>query len=103
MPDDLKTLEELRVRVMQLRPVLLGGLKTDGYLNLFDEFVREWEPDLALHCVCDYLLEPETVTLDGATIEEVCSIHLSMDLRDDCVERLRTKRAGQNDSTYDRS
>ena len=94
MPDDVTPVEEIWERVKKLRPVLSGGQNAGGYLNLFDEFVRECELDLALHCVCDYLLERATPKLDRTTAEEVCSIHLAMELQDDCTERLRAKTVG---------
>ena len=93
MPGDLKSFEELR----GLRENALGRScgrpeRRWSIVNLFDELVRECELDLALHCVCDYLLESETGNLDGPTNSKMSvQFIFQWDLSDDCVERLRRR------------
>jgi hypothetical protein len=60
-----------------------------GFLNLFDEFMRENELGLALDVVCDFILGPDSPRIDGATIDRLEALHLAMNMKDDCVERLR--------------
>ena len=61
---------------------------------VFDEFIREHEWELALHVVCDYLLEPKTPSAPQELIEQIESLHRGMDIQDSCVTELRRK-AGQ--------
>jgi hypothetical protein len=82
--------ENLRERLRDLRPVLLRNPCSQSYLEFFDEWVREYEFDLALHAVCDYLLEQNTVP-ENITIEQISSLHEAMDIQDECVNRLRLK------------
>lgn len=39
-----------------------------GYLKFFDDFLEEGEFGLALHALCDYLLEPDVPAVDGGFI-----------------------------------
>ena len=75
----------------ELRPILERGENASGYLALFDESVRESELGLALHAVCDYLLEPGPASPESGIIENIRSLHGSMRIEDDCVDRLRQK------------
>ena len=61
---------------------------------VFDEFIREHEWELALHVVCDYLLEPATPPAAPELIEDIQSLHKAMGIWDSCVTDLRRK-AGQ--------
>lgn len=81
----------LREAVSQLRPILSVGRSASGYLALFDEFIREFELGLALHCVCDYLLEDDAGAADRQIVDRVSALHQVMCLDDDCVFRLREK------------
>jgi hypothetical protein len=82
---------ELVSQLISFRPSLLNG-GDGGFLNLFDEFVRETELGLALHVVCDFMLEPDSPKIDGATIDRVEALHTAMDMEDECVERLRREK-----------
>lgn len=88
---DKKRFEELRAGVEELRPILVAEQRAHGYLSLFDEFVREAELGLALHTVCDYLLESETPRPEATTVERIRALHASMEIEDDCLDRLRQK------------
>jgi len=91
MAIDKEKFEELRAGVEQLRPILADEQRALGYLSLFDEFVRETELGLALHTVCDYLLESETPRPEATTVEQIRALHTSMEIEDDCLGRLRQK------------
>jgi hypothetical protein len=84
---------ELAARVGELRPILEEGKNAGDYLALFDEFVREAELGLAPHAACDYLLEREAARSETSLIEKIEALHGSMELEDDCVDRLRKKAA----------
>jgi hypothetical protein len=62
---------------------------------VFDEFLREHEWGLALHVVCDYLLEPATPPAAAELIEEIQGLHKAMGIEDSCAIDLRRK-AGQS-------
>lgn len=91
MGDQVKRIEEMRNSVNELRSVLAEGQGAEGYLALFDEFVRECELGLALHNVCDYLLEPGTPATSARTLERIRRLHGDMEIEDDCLERLKAK------------
>jgi hypothetical protein len=91
MNDRTRRIEELRDNVGELRPVLAEGSNAEGYLTLFDEFVPECELGLALHSVCDYLLEPGTPPAAAETINRIQALHAAMEIEDDCMERLMAK------------
>ena len=61
---------------------------------VFDEFIREHEWELALHVVCDYLLEPATPAAAPELIAKIQNLHEIMGLEDSCVTDLHRK-AGQ--------
>ena len=83
-------IQNLKNSVAQLRPILERPGQA-GYLTLFDEFVDQDEFGLALHCVCDYLLEPQTAAPDTSTLERIALLHSAMQIGDECIELLREK------------
>jgi hypothetical protein len=90
MADRLTHMQTIKNGLEALRPIL-QGLEDSGYLTLFDEFLDQSEFGLALHCICDYLLEPQTAPRDTATIECIATLHSAMEIEDDCVELLQAK------------
>lgn len=91
MNDRITRTEELRSELRELRQVLPETSDTEDYLGLFEEFVCECEFDLALHNVCDYLLEPGTPSVAMETIVRIQALHATLEVQDDCVERLKAK------------
>jgi hypothetical protein len=83
--------KELVSQLMSFRPLLVDG-RDSGYLNLFDEFMRETELGCALDLVCDFMLEPGSPKIDDATIDRVEALHTEMEMKDDCAERLRREK-----------
>jgi hypothetical protein len=57
---------------------------------IFDEFIREHEWSLALHVVCDCLLE-QTTPPEPAVVEQIQTLHDMMKIEDSCVMKLRRK------------
>ena len=83
--------QSLAKRLEELRHVLTGKAEASGYLRFFDDFLQEWEFALALHAVCDYLLEPEVPRAEDSTLERIRDLHISLELTDDCIDRLNSK------------
>jgi hypothetical protein len=84
-------LRELKAKLEELRPLLTGTVAVGGYLEFFDEFVREQEFDLALHMICDFVIDENVPQIDPAVVERIRAIHQSMQIQDDCVERIKAK------------
>jgi|SRR5271163_4604480 len=76
-------------KLASLKPLLSAG--GDDLNQLFDEFVQEHEWELALHLVCDYLLEPKTHAQPEAVIQEIRDLHDVMGIEDTCIADLRQK------------
>ncbi|MGD1100939.1 MAG: hypothetical protein ABSA59_02640 [Terriglobia bacterium] len=76
----------------------LGGMKnllTDAQrLRYFEESLAANELGEALHALCDFLLEPDTPPVSGGVLEQIKSLHDRMELKDDCVEKLKQKANG---------
>ena len=83
--------KKLVSQLMSFRPLLVDG-GDGGYLNLFDEFMRETEFGSALDLVCDFMLEPDSPKIDAASIDRVEALHTAMEMEDDCVEKLRREK-----------
>jgi hypothetical protein len=66
-------------------------LSDTQYLKLYDEFLAKYEFGLAVHALCDFLLEPNTQTVTRAELAEITSLHFVMQFQDDCVKRLMEK------------
>lgn len=81
--------EEMVQKLRSLRPVLSAG--GDDVNQLFDDFVREHEWGVALHLVCDHLLEPTAQAAPEAVIQQIQSLHEAMGIKDTCVADLRGK------------
>jgi len=63
------------------------------YRETFEEFVREHEFDLALHAVCDYLLEALPV-FDSAIVDQIRQLHVTLQLDDHCAITLGRVNSG---------
>jgi hypothetical protein len=60
-------------------------------IDLFDEFLREHEFELALHVVCDLLLDVDAPPASRDMILRIEQLHERMEVVDDCATRLRLK------------
>ena len=81
--------QEMVRKLASLKPLLSTG--GDDLNQLFDDFVRQHEWGLALHLVCDYLLEPTAQAASEAVIQQIQSLHEAMEIEDTCVADLRGK------------
>ena len=80
----------MKAKLSPLRTVLSTGGDVK-WSELFDEFVEQHEWELALHAVCDYLLEPTTLAPPAAVIQQIQILHEAMRIEDTCVADLRGK------------
>jgi hypothetical protein len=80
---------QMAQKLTKLKPVL--AMANDEVNRFFEEFVREHEWELALHIVCDYLLEPETQAVSMDVIPEIEDLHAVMGILDTCGADLRRK------------
>jgi hypothetical protein len=82
--------EEIRKRLANLRAIL-PEFHQWAAREVFDEFLREYELELALHVACDYLLEPTTEAPTSELIEQIKILHEGMEIQDTCVAELEAK------------
>ena len=78
-------------RLEALRNVFPAGKEGSRYLGFFEEYLRANELELALHAVCDFLLEPTTPQPADDALSKIKTLHELMGLEDDCVPKLRRK------------
>jgi hypothetical protein len=78
---------ELKAHRQELKDGLSDGVDLKRS-QLFDEFMREHEFELALHLLCDYLLERTTQPAAPAIVKLVEKLHASMQIVDNCVANL---------------
>ena len=83
--------KELQAQLQSLRPVLLTE-RGHSYLEIFDEFVQQHELGLALHAVCDFILDPDSPQVDESTVDQIQRLHAAMKIDDRCVEELRSRK-----------
>ena len=80
---------ELTNRILQLRSLLSGA--GDQTFEFFDEFLREHEFGLALHVICDFLIDSPTARISISTLNEIHDLHEEFRLEDECVTKLEEK------------
>jgi hypothetical protein len=80
----------MKAKLVPFREVLPTGGDVN-WSEIFDEFVQQHEWELALHVVCDYLLEPTAQAASEAVIQRIQSLHAAMGIEDTCVADLRGK------------
>lgn len=80
---------DVRTQLQSLRHLISHSETAQGYFDLFDEFVREYEFGLALETLCDFLVETGN-PVDPAVLAQIDSLHKLMRVEDACLEKLRT-------------
>jgi hypothetical protein len=83
--------QELEKQFEDFKGVLPPGMDPQCS-ELFDEFVREHEFGLALHVICDHLLESKTQPTT-TLIRKIEALHAAMKIKDNCVASLQKKAA----------
>jgi hypothetical protein len=85
------TVRELQDRLRALRPLLVGERANDSR-DLFDEFVQECEFELALHAVCDFVLDPASPIVSKPILNQIQTLHALMEIDDDCAEKWKNRK-----------
>jgi hypothetical protein len=80
-------MREVQAQLQSLRPLLLTE-RGQSLLDFFDEYVEQREFELALHIVCDFLLETNSPQVNKSTIDKIQHLHAAMKIDDGCVEKL---------------
>jgi hypothetical protein len=78
------TANDLQDQLESLRPELLVD-RGRPFLDLFDEFMRQREFGLALHAVCDFILDQDSPRVNKSSIDLVQRLHTAMKINDGCV------------------
>ena len=90
----LRHYERMEATLNKLRPVLVENevpAVATGYLRLFDEFMEHREYGLAVDAICDFVLEPDYTPLSPELVNELISLHIAMEIDDDCGMKLKAK------------
>lgn len=90
---DAEAAKQMQIKLAPLRFELLGE-RARPFLDLFDEFVREGEFELALHAVCDSLPDQRSAPVDKSTIDLIRHLHAVMNIEDNCVVELLDQKVG---------
>ena len=86
---------ELDRRLRALRPL---AMRFEGTSAFFDEFLEHNEFEVALHVLCDRLIEANEVIATPEQVLEIESLHHRMELQDDCVANLKSKHESSDDA-----
>jgi hypothetical protein len=91
--------EKMRAEMRARQETLRGVLPANDFkkIEFFDELVEQREWEVALHVVCDYLLEAKTPAASVEVIRVIAELHEVMEIEDGCVRDLRGK-AGAGES-----
>jgi len=84
-------LKELQALLQSLRPVLLTE-RAHSFLDLFDQCIEQREFGLALHAVCDFILDPESPRVSKSILDQIQRLHATMRIDDHCVKELQTQK-----------
>ena len=79
---------KLKTELGSLRYLFPHTGSAPEHLESFDEYVREYEFDLALDRLCYVLLEA-AAAVDTAALQKIENLHNLMNIKDSCVEKLR--------------
>jgi hypothetical protein len=82
---------DLADQLETLSKVFSSGPEGSKYKGFFEEYLAVNEFELALHAVCDFLLESTTPEADEATVGRIETLHKLMELQDDCAARVKEK------------
>jgi hypothetical protein len=84
---------DLSNRLDSLRRLFSRDEGSKQRVEFFDEFLSANEFELALHTLCDFLLESENAQCDQAALDQIEVLHQKMRINDDCVDSLRRLRS----------
>ena len=83
-------------QLRSLEPIFDESEHGKNYRGYFREFLEVNELELALHAVCDFLLERGPAVFDEEIIHRVDSLHQQMSIHDDCTTKLTQLRNTPN-------
>ena len=83
----------LEGQLQALRPLLLTE-HGKSLVELFDEFMQQHDFGLALHVVCDFILDSDSPPVSKSVLDQIRKLHVVMEIEDKCVEELQ-KRTSQ--------
>jgi hypothetical protein len=75
-------------QLLELDSIFGESEKGRNYRIYFREFLEANELELALHTVCDFLLETCGPAVDTEIVARIDSLHQQMSIDDDCSARL---------------
>lgn len=81
----------LESSLLELRHLFLLNENLSGYRQHFDEVLNANEFEIALHALCDFLLDPTTPNIGLSEINKIDVLHEKMGLDDTCAAALRAK------------
>ena len=81
----------LESSLLELRHLFSLNENLSDYRQHFDEVLNANEFEVALHALCDFLLEPTTPNVGLDEVNKIDTLHENMGLDDDCAAALRAK------------
>ena len=82
---------EVHNLLLPLERVFDESLEAQKYRSFFREELDANELGVALHAICDFLLEPTTIPMSASVVDEIEALHKKMAIEDDCIAKLRQR------------
>ena len=82
---------KLNIRLLALSGAFGESAEGKNSRESFEEFLEANEYEIALHILCDFLLEHEPVVLTEGLLNEISELHTMMKLDDNRGEAMRRK------------
>jgi hypothetical protein len=86
--DWLEHCAAMRERLLELRTSLGDNKEVQLWL---DEYLEANELELALHVICDFLLERTSRQIETEELTLIRTLHEQMNIADDCCSRLQQR------------
>jgi len=86
---------EINAALAEMKWLFDDQPKAAGYREYFEETLDANELEIALHTLCNFLLETTTRPVPESVIAQIHAVHAAMGLQDQCVSQLREKRTFQ--------
>jgi hypothetical protein len=81
-------------RLEALRGLFASMPENNKNLGFYDIYLAANELELALHTLCDFLLEPTSPNVSDSALEQIQLLHRMMKIDDCCVQKLKEKQLG---------
>lgn len=76
-------------QLLTLETIFDNSERGKGYRNYFRELLGANELEIALHAVCDFLIEQSVPPKDAQVLIRIDDLHKQMQIHDDCVDKLK--------------